>query len=174
MNNQAKWALSEDEVHTRVTSYEAEAITDSLMAFGGRLVDANRDRTNHLESKAVLVVGYALGLLGFVLFQQPSVVAGWPVYFLRGASVLAGLALVYGFVTLRVKSNPWLSDSQWFENQDGVMDDADRLKRCHVLALHAANAQIGASNDRKAGNLIIAQGSIMLAGICLAGWAIVG
>jgi len=157
-----------------MSSYEPVAVTDELVAFGRLLVEANRDRTKHLEGKGLLVVGYCLGVLALLVASEPSVVVGWPTLFLRLASVCAAVGLGCACLALRVSRHAWLSDSQWFENEKGVLEDVDSLKRCHVMALHAVNARLNGSNDRKANSIIAAQGFLVAAGVCLAAWVIVG
>jgi hypothetical protein len=80
------------------------------------------------------------------------------------------LALVCAGIALAVRSYPWLSDSQWFENEKGVMEDPDSLKRCHVLAIHAVNHRLGESNDWKANAVVGAQACLIAAGAGLAAW----
>jgi hypothetical protein len=167
------WALSEDEVLARVSSYEETQVTEHLREFGRVLIEANRDRTKQLEGKATLIVGYCLAVLAFLASREPSVIVGWPSMFLRAAGLFAGISLGLVFLALRVRSYPWLSDSQWFENENDVLEDADRLKRCHVLALHAANKQLNASNDKKADWIVRAQACLILTGISLAAWMLV-
>jgi hypothetical protein len=172
-NNAKSWALSEDEVLARVSSYSETQVTEDLLEFGRVLIEANRDRTKQLEGKAALIVGYCLAALAFLASREPSVIVGWPSMLLRAAGVFAGISLGLAFLALRVSSYPWLSDSQWFENENDVLEDTDRLKRCHVLALHAANKQLNASNDKKADWIVRGQASLILMGISLAVWMLV-
>jgi hypothetical protein len=168
-------ALTEDQVYAIVSAYKQPEVTAPLEDFGRLLVSANRERTRDIESKATLIVAYSLAVLAFLVSREPtqSVMAvTWPPVEVRVASVFAAISLVFAFVALRAKSSRWLSDRQWFETEKNVMEDPDTLRRSHVLAMHAVNAQLHISNDQKADNVIIAQGSLMLAGLCLAVWII--
>jgi len=167
MNSERKWTLTESEVLERVSSYESTATTDTLLGFGRILIDANRDRTKQLETKATLIVGYCIALVAFVV-TRPVTTPGWASGAMMAATILAIGGLVAATWALLVKTHPWLSDSQWFENSKGVLDDTDRLKRCHVLALHSVNARLHTSNDTKADRIMIAQWLTVLAGIALA------
>ena len=165
--------LSENEVHRIVSDIESADVTDQLYEVGRLLIDANRDRTKQLEGKAALIIGYCLAVLAFLVSREPmqSVVVGtWPPWGLRAASVCAAVSLGFAFLALRVRSYAWLSDRQWFENENDVMNKADTLRRCHVLALHAVNSHLRVSNDRKADNVVVAQMFIVGAGLFLATW----
>lgn len=167
--------LSQDEVHALVGSYKPEDVTDELLEFGKLLVAANRERTAQLEGKATAIAGYAGVFLALLLSREPiqSVMVGnWPPGFVRAASVFAGLALVCVFGALAVRRHPWLSDRQWFEDDDDVLENADKVKRCHVLALHSINGHMRASNDRKADFVIAGQACLLIAGICAAVWLV--
>lgn len=171
--NSKRWDLSRDEVWARLGNYDPPEVTDRLEDFGRLLLDANRERTQHLESKAILVVGYCLAVLAFVVSREMSVIVGWQTLLIRGASVAAATGLCCAFAALRVRSYVWFTDSQWFESENGVIDDADWLKRCHVMALHAVNSELNASNDTKAEWIIRAQLALIVVGLFIGGWAMV-
>lgn len=166
------WRLTEDEVHGRVSGYTDPDATDALLDFGKGLIAANRERTAQLEGKAAMVAGYAVAVLAFLVSREPatSVIAQWPPLSIVMASWSAGLSLVAAGCALAIRSHPWFSDGQWFEDQKGVLDDADALKRCHVLAMHAVNSRVRVSNDWKANAVIAAQMLLLGAGGCLAIW----
>ena len=171
----AQNTLSQDEVHALVGSYEQEQVTDELLEFGKLLVAANRERTAQLEGKAIVIAGYAGVFLALLLSREPiqSVMGGnWPPGFVRAASVFAGLALVSMFGALAVRRHHWLSDRQWFEDEEDVLASADKVKRCHVLALHSINSRMRASNDRKADFVTVGQGCLLIAGVCGALWLV--
>jgi hypothetical protein len=167
-------ALSEAEVHERTTSYTEPGVTDALYAFGTILLTANRERTKALEDKAMIVAGFAGGILAFLASRDPtdSVMASapWPPSPVVIAAVLATLALGCAALSLFVQRHAWLSDSQWFENEEGALKNDDILKRCHVLAMHAVNRRMDQSNDLKANFVLAGQFLIVGAGICLAPW----
>ena len=96
--------------------------------------------------------GYGLAFLAFLVSREPShsVIGPWPPLSIKIAGVFAALALGCAALALVVHRHPWLSDSQWFENEDDVLHDEDNLKRCHVLAMHRVNSELDKSNDRKA------------------------
>jgi hypothetical protein len=166
-------ALTEEQVHAIVSSYEQSEVTARLEDFGRFLISANRERTKAIEGKATLIVGYSVAVLAFLVSKEPTqsvMGAMWPPLGVRVASICAAISLMFAFIALWVKSSRWLSDRQWFENENDVMEDDDRLRRCHVLAMHAANAKLRVSNDEKADNVRVAQASMIIAGLCLAGW----
>jgi hypothetical protein len=167
-------ALTEDRVHTIVSTYDDPDVTASLEDFGRLLVAANRERTQDIERKATLILGYCLAVLALLVSREPTqsvmAIAKWPPSAVRWASFFAAISLVFSFLALSVRSSRWLSDRQWFEDENDVMEDHDRLRRSHVLAMHAVNNQLRISNDEKADNVIVAQVFMVVAGLCLAGW----
>lgn len=171
-----KHQLTEDQVHRIVSDYESTAITERLDDLGRVMLAANRERARDLERKATLIVAYCLGVLAFLVSREPVqsvVVQPWPPFGLRAASVCAALSLIFAFMALRVRSYPWLSDQQWFEHEQDAMDDADTLRRCHVLALHGVNSRLRAFNDEKADHVVVAQALLVGAGLFLAAWVFV-
>lgn len=166
------WRLTDAQVHGRVSGYVDPDVTDALLDFGKGLLTANRERTKQLEGKASIVAGYAVAVLAFLVSRAPtmSVIAPWPPRSIAAASWLAGLSLVAAGCALAIRSHAWFSDSQWFENENGVLDDPDAIKRCHVLAMHAVNSRMGGSNDWKANAVLAAQMLLLGAGGCLAIW----
>lgn len=167
-------ALDEEEVYRRVSGYEESDVTDPLYAFGALLIGANRERTQTLETKAMTVAGYALAVLAFLVSREPNdSVFGppWPSW-VQVASIFAALALGFAGMALLVRRYPWLSDDQWFNNDDGLLETADGVKRSHVVAMHSVNQRIGAANDRKANFVQWGQWSLVGAGICLMLWTL--
>jgi hypothetical protein len=164
--------LAVEEVRQRVSSYEDTNVTDALYAFGTLLIAANRDRTKALEGKAMAVAGYGLAILAFLISREPSqsVIAPWPPGWVATASVLAALALACGGASLVIRRHAWLSDTQWFENEQAVLENEDSLRRCHVLAMHAVNRELDNSNNWKARFVFWGQMLIVGAGLCLALW----
>jgi len=59
-----------------------------------------------------------------------------------------------------------MADDQWFQNADALLNDAEMLRRSHVLAIHAANRALTDSNDRKAQLVMVGQSALVLAGVC--------
>jgi hypothetical protein len=168
----AGMALDGEQVHGRVSSYVDEEVTDALYTFGTLLIAANRERTKTLEGKAMTVAGYGLAILAFLVSKEPSqsVLGPWPPGWISVASVLAGLALCCAGAALLIQKHPWFSDSQWFEAEDGVLQNHDSLKRCHVLAMHSINRHMNSSNDFKANFVLGSQILVLGAGLCLAAW----
>jgi hypothetical protein len=168
------WRLTEDQVQERMSSYLEPEVTEALYGFGTILIAANRERTKTLEGKAMTVAAYGLAILAFLASREPSgsVLGPWPPGWVALASVFAAVALVCISAALLIRGHAWLSDSQWFENRENVLENADSLKRCHVLAMHAVNRRMKQSNDLKANLVLGGQLLIAAAGICLALWVV--
>jgi hypothetical protein len=168
-------ALGDDDVHSIVSAYEPEVVTDRLETFGRFLLTANCDRTKDLEQKAVLLMGYSIAVIVFLVSREPSqsvLEPPWPPVMIRLASIFAGISLVFSFLALRVRLHAWFGDRQWFDNEGDTMDEPDLLHRAHVLAIHAVNSRLTLSNDEKADNIIVAQGCLIIAGLLLAVWIV--
>jgi len=121
------------------------------------------------KRKRRVITGYALGVLAFLMSREPvqSVeVTSWPPRLVKLAGVLAASAIVTTALSLVVRNHRWLSDDQWFQNADALLNDAEMLRRSHVLAIHAANRALTDSNDRKAQLVMVGQRALVLAGVC--------
>jgi hypothetical protein len=162
--------LSEDEVYERVLNYESSETTEELYRFGTMMVTENLDRTKQLDAKAITLAGYSAAVLAFLVsrLSSPMEPASWQAI----PTVCAGLSAFIGVASslwaLRVRAFHWFSKNQWFENEFHVLENADRLKRAHLLAMHRTNQQMGLSNERKANCVIASQFALAIAALGLA------
>lgn len=165
------YQLSEDEVADRVEQYSSPEMTEGLYRFGTMMIQENLDRTKQLETKITAVAGYSGAILAFLIARPPAWLTsptGWQTIFILCAGVFASLGITCSLFALRVRQHQWFSDSQWFENENQLLDNFDRLKRYHVLAMHGVNQQMGRTNEQKANWIFIAQLFLVLAALSIA------
>ena len=170
------WRLTGAEVHERVSAYDNVETTAQLYQFGKMLIDANRERTQQLENKAVALAGFATAVLAFLVSREPSkslmADVAWPPRSIAVASICAAFGLACVLAATFVRSHAWFSDSQWFESDNAALENADTLLRCHVLAMHSVNDRMRISNDRKADFVLAGQCALIGAAACLAVWVL--
>jgi hypothetical protein len=165
------YQLSEDEVYGRVEQYNSPDITEVLYRFGTMMIQENLDRTKQLETKTTVVAGFSVAMLSFLISRPTAwltIPTGWQGIALASTGVFASLAIVLSLYALLVSTHRWFSDSQWFENENHVLDDKDRLTRYYVLAMHGVNQQMDRSNTQKANRIFAAQIFLALAGLSMA------
>jgi hypothetical protein len=146
-------------------------VTDQLCAFGRMLLDETLSRNNQLESKATAVIGFSGAILAFLVTQARSWLVDLSPFeqIIMGCVVASAFAAtVAAFLALLISRFAWFSDAQWFQTEGGVLEDADRLKRFHLLAIHSINRKFETANDLKAGRVAFAQRMLALATIGLA------
>lgn len=153
-------ALTPDEVYQRVSSYPAAAtdVTNVLYDFGRALLNENQERTGLLDSKATTVAGFSGAILALLLSDLPTwskQMTAWQLLFTWVATICAFLASAFSLVAMRGQHWEWFSDKDWF--REGVLDDADKLKRYHLTVLHEVNSQDDRVNERKGTWLIRSQ-----------------
>jgi hypothetical protein len=165
------YQLCEDEVANRVEQYSSPEITEGLYRFGTMMIQENLDRTKQLETKTTAVAGFSAAILTFLISRSPTSLTapiGWQSIAVVATGLFASLAIVCSLFALRVRAHRWFSDSQWFENENHVLEDKDRLTRYYVLAMHGVNQQLDQSNGRKANWIFTAQIFLALAGLSIA------
>jgi hypothetical protein len=164
--------LSMAEVNAAIYSYQETAITDQLYAFGSTLLAEIQDRAKEIEGKAVVVLGWSLAILAFLLTQVNNL--GGSV-----ATVLAALSAIFAITAAvcaymaRVTLSEWRwpSDKDWFQAK--VMrlgaEGADELKRFHVRSMHATRQAQLAITERKGEWLSWSELPLVLAAVALGG-----
>jgi hypothetical protein len=165
------YQLSEDEVANRVEQYSSPDITEGLYRFGTMMIQENLDRTKQLETKTTTIAGFSVAILAFLISRPhawPTAHTGWQSIVVICTGLFASLAIVFSLFALLVRTHRWFSDSQWFENENHVLDDKDRLTRYYVLAMHGVNQQLDRSNAQKANRIFAAQIFLAFAGLSIA------
>jgi hypothetical protein len=165
------YQLSEDEVANRVEQYSSPDITEVLYRFGTIMIQENLDRTKQLETKTTAVAGFSVAVLSLLISRSPAwltIPMGWQGIAVVSTGMFASLAIVLSLYALLVRTHRWFSDSQWFENENDLLDDKDRLTRYYVLAMHGINQQMDRSNTQKANRIFAAQIFLALAGLSMA------
>jgi hypothetical protein len=138
--------LSTDEVRALLT-YKADTITEALESFGTALFQETTKRSERVDAKAGLLIGYAAGMTAFLLKET-----GWLQGIALGnriaLAILLAVSGMLGFGVLVVRSHTWFSDRDWFKKES--FDSADDLKRYYLVVLHQVLTDLDESNQRKA------------------------
>jgi hypothetical protein len=157
--------LLRPEVKRRVESYQSPEVTSALYSLGSFLVNANVDLAHQLDSKASTLAAYAGAILSILISTfkiwgqdiETKEPAHWSLWFvLLGGFLIAGAAALALF-GLSVTRFQWFSDNDWF--REPVLNNADSLKRYHVMVMHETNYTHRNANTKKAERLEWAQKS---------------
>src|ERR1017187_9622693 len=128
--------LSVEEVRKRLDEYHEGETTTELYNFGAGLVQEGIKRSDRLDSKATMVIGYVSAIAALLIglpnwLKEYNSLAKAFVFFAVVFSLGAGAV---AFRALRVRDLDWFSDMEWFRQE--LLDYPDRLKRYHILAMH--------------------------------------
>ncbi len=153
------------DVARRVGSYMSAKIVADLYEFGQFLLNEGLSRTSQLESKATVVVGYSGAILAFLLARLPGAgarsLSNW-------AAIPALLALLVGFLTLRVHTYKWFSDSVWIPERLSHKNPEQQLHLHYFEAIYDINSEVKRANQLKGNLLHLAQWLLFLAVLTVA------
>ena len=128
--------LDEAEVKRRLGSYYDTGVTDELYDYGKLVFTETKDRFKLLESKAMGIAAYAIGMI--TLLASTSTL--WKNSLTNRDLVLLALvglaAVVSAFsaiLSLRLREMELPSQDEWL-NQE-TLDDREQLRRYHLLSL---------------------------------------
>jgi hypothetical protein len=149
--------LKKDEVADRLDVSDPDTVAQ-LYRLGETMLKENNDRASALDGKATNMLGYAGVILAFLLAHSTE----WTTeigrvgkFFLLIAAV-SGLAAAYhAFQSFLTRDWRWFSEKEWFK--ETAIGDANRLRRFHILAMHAVNQTNSEINRGKAGHVSDAQ-----------------
>ena len=129
--------MSDDHVRQVVNDCEETDVIDHLYSFGLMLTAEIGQRSDRIESKANLVVGWSTAILAFLVTQLGKLTASRHALQLIaiGIALLAMSALWCAFLALKSRSDwIWPSDKDWFcESEVG---SSERIKKFHLQCLH--------------------------------------
>ena len=162
--------LSGEEVRDVVYAYKDCSVTEELYLFGSSLLEDLKSRSDHINSKATTVLGWATGILAFLFAQYGKFHATPAHYFALCSSFFAMLAAGSAFLALRTRDDwSWPSDRSWF--QETAVKSGDEMKRYHLRVMHEVKHDRHAVIDKKGNLLIYAEtffflsGAVLLAGL---------
>jgi hypothetical protein len=163
-------SLSTLEVRTAIYSYQETAVTDQLYAFGSILLAEIQDRTKEIDGKAVMVLGWSLAVLAFLLTQTNNLGGIVATVFAAISATLALAAAVCAYMaraTLSVWA--WPSDKVWFQAKvlQLQLGAADELKRFHIRSMHATRQAQLALTERKGKWLSRSETPLVLSAVAL-------
>ncbi len=128
--------LEEKDAKELLQGYESSAVTDELYEFGAMLVKESVDRIHWLDSKAAAIAGYAGAIIVLINLTAPiwrPATAHWVQAVLVLAAVGVFAAGACAVRALFLREFTWFSDTEWIK--DDCLDDADFLRRYHVLTM---------------------------------------
>jgi len=146
--------LTKEQVHQRLLGYGApdqtHEITKELQDLGKFLVQEKLARTGAIETKATLLLGYAVAMIGFLSLHE----TGWRIQGLGTLqSIFLVMALVDAFLTgglafcaLRLKDWQWISQGIWLPR--ALVND-EQLRRHYIECLHEVDSAMDRVNARK-------------------------
>ena len=150
--------LEEKDVKELLRAYASVAVTDELYQFGSMLVKEGVERVHWLDSKAAALAGYAGAIIVLINLTSPiwRPAASW---WIQATLILAAFAVfaagVFAVLALSLKTFEWFSDTEWIK--DGCLDDADILRRYHILAMYGVRRSHEDASARKAARITWAQ-----------------
>jgi len=159
--------LSQDQVRTRIETYQCSQTTDEIYDFGRMLLAEEIARTRATESKAMSTAGYTAAVLAFVLSRFPAFphMVWWTRDLAVVIAALAASGIALAVWALRVEDKRWFSDEEWLENEMGIDENADLRKRFYIVAMHDVKVEMGRHNIEKATFVKWAQGCLGTAGV---------
>src|SRR6266568_3705432 len=131
--------FDEKEVNDRLSSYADKdvPVTDELYDFGKMLVSEFVDRVHHLDSKAATLAGYSTGIVALLVstfsFWKPALHL-WGVGIVFAAALSAVCSAGFSLWAASIFKFKWFSDDEWLS--EDYLDDAESLRRYHILAMH--------------------------------------
>jgi hypothetical protein len=160
--------LNEKEVIERLGVVKESDVTDEIYSFGQMMVDEVVDRLKTLETKATWIAAYSIGLITILV----SIQAKWTVTFkpwAASAMVLSGVIAFAAAATavsaLSLKLYPFFSHNEWMKAD--CLNNADRLRRYHVVVMHGVHDSYQNRCDSTAARISTAQSLLLLSALLL-------
>lgn len=160
--------LTDDEIRQRLGSYTSPEVTNELYDFGKMMVDEAVDRFKTLDTKATAIAAYAIGLITFLVAskaQWATAPHSWAVY----APIVSGcISLSAGAIaisTLWLKRFAGFSQNEWLKAD--CLDDAEKLRRYHIIVMHGVHESYRKLCRQKAFRIIVAEGLLLASAVFL-------
>ncbi|SRR6266446_5456918 len=160
--------LTEDEVIARLGEVKIPEVTDELYSFGEMMVDEVVDRLKTLETKATWIAAYSIGLITILVSLQvkwTGTFHPWALSALALSGAIAFAAAATAVSALSLKSFPFFSHNEWM-NRD-CLNDADRLRRYHIIVMHGVHSSYREHCSSKAARIGTAQSLLLLSALLL-------
>jgi hypothetical protein len=158
--------LSDDEVKDLVYSYKDGEVTNELYTFGMMLLSEIQARAAQLDSKSTTMLGWATGILAFLLIATNKSITAIPARFAAASGVFALLAVICSFLALRTREDwGWPGDTSWLCKT--ALVSGDELKRFHIRVIHEVRQTHLVATKRKARRLLLAESFIAIAAVFL-------
>jgi len=159
--------LTEDDLDRRF-EYHDRATTGILYDFGRMLLDREVDLVANLDRKAQAMAGYA-GVYMALLASTYSSWRGlgrWPILAIVTSVLPAALSGVMAVKSMMLRTVEGISPNEWLSRC--LLNEPERLRRYHIKCMHGLIESYHAAQLKKAADLRAAQGSMLVAGLCLA------
>ena len=121
-------------------------VVDELYKFGSILFSECLSRGADIDRKLTSMLGWSIAALASLLLKRSQ--SGFPELVSIIAAAAAFLALTVAALALKTTIWPAPSERDWFN--DGLLKDAQRLKRLHVISLLVAHQAHVQCSTRKA------------------------
>jgi hypothetical protein len=151
---------------TVVIGKDSSPVVDQLYAFGSSVLEEALKRRERIESKAVRIFTWALGILSFILFQVNSVSHNRPNMGLVFSALCAAISVVLCFTVIKTRNNASPSDEDWFR-KDCLDSESVYLKMFHVRSMHKVRHETSSISDKKSMCLLYAEASLGLSGVSI-------
>jgi hypothetical protein len=160
--------LSEDAIRQRLASYKSPEVTNELYAFGKMMVDEVVDRFKSLDTKATAIAAYSIGLITILVSTRASwrsathpLVGYAPL--VSGAIAFASAAVAVS--TLWLKGFAGISQDEWVKAE--CLDDAEKLRRYHIIVMHGVHESYRKLCKQKAFRVVVAEALLLASAIIL-------
>lgn len=160
-------SLNDDEVKGRLISYESSEVTDELYDFGKMMIDEAIDRFKSLDAKATAIAAYSIGVITILVSTQTiwTKATSWTLYVPPVSGLIALAAAAFAISSLWLKRFEWFSQDEWIKAD--CLNDADRLRRYHVLTMAGVQRSYQRRCRAKASRIAIAQGLLLSSAVVL-------
>ena len=159
--------FSKEEVNRLVYSYKDNGITDQLYSFGIMLLNEISQRSNQIDTKAAITLGWATAVLAFLVSNLWQTKSSFYLAISFVGAACASITIIFSFAALQVYDEwAWPSDRDWLE--ETALINADELRRFHVRSLHEVRQDHKGIADRKATRLLWGQRFLVCAGTLVA------
>lgn len=159
--------LTETEVRKRLASYNDTAVTDELYTFGTRMVDKALERFKGLDTKAVAVAAYSIGIITLLVSSKATQEAGlgWMVVFPLGSAIAAFVAAACAVSALWLRQSKWFSQDGWLNAKH--LSDVEALRRYQIINMWGVWDSHQSACDGKALRIAAAEGSLLVSAVLL-------
>jgi len=128
--------IGEDEVQSRLGSYNDDEVTAQLYDFGRMMLQDATDRMAKWDSKGTAIVAYSGAVITVLVSTQAiwsrqlDTVAVWLLLASGVAAAIAGFAAVH---SLFLQPTEWFTTNAWIQKE--CLSDVQKLKKYHISTM---------------------------------------